>query len=163
MAHPSLSRYQFVFDVTTSSKLTTLLQIMATDLHGTAIETFWTGTSFLLSSAVFQPPIAALSHIFGRMAALTGCVICFLVGIIISGLAQNFTIMLVGRTIQGVGGGGVILLNDIIITDLVPMRLRGAYFGAIGGVWALGSVSGPIIGGALAYKATWVSTPAASE
>ena len=132
---------------------------MAADLHGTAIEAFWTGTSFLLTSAIFQPPIAALSHIFGRMPALTFCVTCFLIGIIISGLAHNFTVMLVGRTIQGVGGGGVILLNDIIITDLVPMRLRGAYFGIIGGVWALGSVSGPVIGGALAYKATWVSTP----
>ena len=67
--------------------------------------------------------------------------------------------MLLGRTIQGIGGGGIILLNDIIITDLVPMRLRGAYFGAIGGVWALGSVSGPVIGGALAEKISWVSFP----
>ena len=64
--------------------------------------------------------------------------------------------MLLGRTIQGVGGGGIILLNDIIMTDLVPMRLRGTYSGVIGGVWALGSVSGPVIGGALAYKASWV-------
>ena len=64
--------------------------------------------------------------------------------------------MLLGRTIQGVGGGGIILLNDIIMTDLVPMRLRGAYSGVIGGVWAFGSVSGPVIGGALAYKANWV-------
>lgn len=88
------------------------------------------------------------------MPALTFCVICFLIGFIVSGLARNFTVMLAGRTIQGVGGGGVILLNNIIITDLVPMRLRGAYFRAIGGVWALGSVSGPIIGGVLAYKAT---------
>ena len=71
--------------------------------------------------------------------------------------------MLVSRTIQGVGDGGVILLNDIVITDLVPLRLRGAYFGAIGGVWALGSVSGHEIGGALAYKAAWVSTFAAAE
>lgn len=97
------------------------------------------------------------------MPALTFCVICFLIGIIISGLARNFTVMLAGRTIQRVGGGGVILLNDIIITDLVHMRLRGAYFGAIGEVWALGSVSGPVIGGALAYKATWASTLAASQ
>ena len=97
------------------------------------------------------------------MPALTFCVTFFLIGIIISGLAKDFTVMLVGRTIQGVGGGGVILLNDIIITDLVPMRLRGAYFGAIGGVWAIGSVSGPVIGGALAYKATWVGTLASFE
>ena len=47
---------------------------MARDLHGTAIEAFWTGISFLLSLAISQPPIAASSHILGRMLALTFCV-----------------------------------------------------------------------------------------
>lgn len=130
---------------------------MGADLHGNAIEVFWTGTSYLLSSTVFLLPLGALSHIFGRTPVLIFCTICFLVGIIVSGFASNYTIMLLGRTIQGVGGGGIILLNDIIMTDLVPMRLRGTYSGVIGGVWALGSVSGPVIGGALAYKANWVS------
>lgn len=71
--------------------------------------------------------------------------------------------MLVGRTIQGVGGGGVILLNDVIITDLVPMRLRGNYFGIIGAIWGLGSVSGPVVGGVLAAKASWVSLPTPAQ
>lgn len=104
--------------------------------------------------------MGALSHIFGRKQVLTFCIISFMVGIIISSVARNFTVMLAGRTLQGVGGGGIILLNDIIITDLVPMRLRGAYFGMIGAVWAVGSVSGPVVGGALAYRASWVSFPA---
>jgi MFS family permease len=91
------------------------------------------------------------------MPALTVCIVFFLVGVIVSSVASTFTPMLVGRTVQGVGGGGIILMSDIIITDLVPMRLRGTYFGIIGGVWALGSVSGPVIGGALAYEASWVS------
>ena len=56
------------------------------------------------------------------MYALVFCAIVFLVGIIISSVAHDFTVMLVGRTIQGVGGGAIILLNDIVITDLVPMR-----------------------------------------
>jgi len=77
-------------------------------------------------------------------------------GIIISSVANDFTVMLLGRTIQGIGGGGVILLNDVIITDLVPMRLRGAYFGIIGAVWGFGSVSGPVVGGALSAKTSWV-------
>ncbi|EOD43394.1 putative mfs multidrug transporter protein [Neofusicoccum parvum UCRNP2] len=131
------------------------LPIMAEHLNGSAIEAFWTGTSFLLSSSVFQLPIGALSEIFGRMYTLSGCIVFFLVGIIISSVSHGYTEMLVGRTLQGVGGGGIILLNDIVITDLVPMRQRGAYFGIIGGIWALGSVSGPVIGGALAYKASW--------
>ncbi|KAL5336139.1 major facilitator superfamily domain-containing protein [Aspergillus crustosus] len=131
------------------------LPILSQDLNGSAIEAFWTGTSFLLTSAVFQPPLAALSHIFGRMPVLTSCVMFFLIGIIISSVASSFTPMLIGRAMQGVGGGGIILMSDVIITDLVPMRLRGKYFGVIGAVWALGSVSGPVIGGALAYEASW--------
>ncbi|KAL3486595.1 major facilitator superfamily domain-containing protein [Aspergillus germanicus] len=131
------------------------LPLIAESLRGSAIEAFWTGTSFLLSSAVFQPPLAALSHIFGRMPVLTVCIVFFLVGVIVSSIASTFTPMLVGRAVQGVGGGGIILMSDIIITDLVPMRLRGTYFGIIGGFWALGSVSGPVIGGALAYEASW--------
>lgn len=100
--------------------------------------------------------MGALSHIFGRIPILMLCIVSFLVGIILSGCANNFKVMLLGRAIQGMGGGGIVLLNDIIITDLVPLRLRGMYFGIIGGVWALGSVSGPIIGGAIAYHASWV-------
>lgn len=132
---------------------------MAEDLNGTAIEAFWVGTSFLLTSAVFQPPIAALSHIFGRMPTLVFCIVAFIIGIIVSAVAQDFTAMLAGRTIQGIGGGGIILLNDVVITDLVPMRLRGAYFGIIGAIWGLGSVSGPVVGGVLASEASWVSIP----
>jgi MFS family permease len=101
--------------------------------------------------------LSALSNILGRMPVLTFCVSCFLVGIVISAVSSNFTIMLIGRVIQGIGGGGIILMNDILITDLVPLRLRGAYFGIVAGVWALGSVSGPVIGGVLAYKVNWVS------
>ena len=91
------------------------------------------------------------------MSTLTFCTTSFLVGIIISSVANDFTIMLLGRTIQGIGGGGIILLNDVVITDLVPMRLRGSYFGIIGAVWGLGSVSGPVIGGVLSEETTWVS------
>lgn len=90
------------------------------------------------------------------MPVLTFCVICFLAGIIVSARASNFTDMLIGRTIQGMGGGGIILMNDLLIADLVPLRIRGKYFGIIGGIWTLGSVSGPIIGGALAFDSDWV-------
>ncbi|KAI0904291.1 major facilitator superfamily domain-containing protein [Ustulina deusta] len=112
------------------------------DLGGTAIEAFWTGTSFLLASGVLQVPVGALSDIFGRMPVLFCSTLLFLIGIVLSAVAQDFTLVFAERHIQGVGGGGVILLNDLIITDLVPMRQRG-------------HVVGPVIGGSLAYKASW--------
>ena len=52
--------------------------------------------------------------------------------------------MLVGRSLQGVGGGGIIALSEIIVTDLVPLRVRGVWFGYLSSMWALGSVTGPV-------------------
>lgn len=80
----------------------------------------------------------------------------FMVGVIIAAVANNFTTLLVGRSIQGIGGGGLIALTEIVVTDLVPMRFRGQWFGIISGMWAIGSVSGPVIGGALSQNASWV-------
>ncbi|KAI9866654.1 MAG: hypothetical protein M1813_001206 [Trichoglossum hirsutum] len=138
-----------------ATSLSVALPIISEKLHGTAIQAFWAGTSFLLSSTVFQPSWALLSHIFGRKPLILAALVFFTAGSIISGLAHNFTVMLVGRTIQGVGGGGVIALTEVIVTDLVPLRERGKWFGFISGVWALGSVTGPVIGGAFSQNVSW--------
>lgn len=89
---------------------------------------------------------------------LTGLVF-FFVGVMVAALAKDFATLLVGRSIQGIGGGGLIALTEIVVTDLVPLRLRGQWFGIISGMWALGSVSGPVIGGAFAQNASWVRSP----
>lgn len=133
------------------------MQIIAQKLRGTAIEAFWSGTSFLLCSTIFQPNFASFSHIFGRKPMILTGLVFFLVGALVSALAKNFATLLVGRSIQGIGGGGLIALTEIVVTDLVPLRLRGQWFGIISGMWALGSVSGPVIGGAFAQNASWVS------
>lgn len=65
--------------------------------------------------------------------------------------------MLIGRSIQGVGGGGLISLSEVIITDLVPLRWRGQYFGILSAMWSVGSVTGPILGGGFSEKVSWVS------
>ncbi|KAK7959031.1 uncharacterized protein PG986_003885 [Apiospora aurea] len=138
-----------------STSVSVALPLMSHELRGSSLEAFWTGTAFLLASAVLQAPMGALSDIVGRMGVLLVCTFLFLVGLILAAVAQSFLLIFVGRAVQGIGGGGIILLNDIIVTDLVPMRDRGKYFGIIGGIWALGSVTGPVIGGALAFKVSW--------
>ena len=80
----------------------------------------------------------------------------FLAGAIVAAVASNFAILLVGRSLQGVGGGGLIALTEIVVTDLVPLRLRGKWIGVVTGTWSLGSVTGPIVGGAFAEKVFWV-------
>lgn len=69
--------------------------------------------------------------------------------------AQRFPLMLAGRSVQGLGAGGILALTDVLITDMVPLRYRGKYIALIGIVWAVGSVSGPILGGVFAERSTW--------
>ena len=76
-------------------------------------------------------------------------------GAIVGALAQSLTSLLVGRSIQGIGGGGILSLTEILITDLVPLRERGNWFGFQSLTWAVGSVTGPLVGGVFAQKVTW--------
>ncbi|KAJ4526078.1 hypothetical protein HRR83_001267 [Exophiala dermatitidis] len=82
------------------------LPVIAKKLHGTAIEAFWVGTSFLLASTVFQPNYGSFSHIFGRMPVIMVSIALFFIGVMMAGMAKNFDLLLAGRTIQGIGGGG---------------------------------------------------------
>lgn len=132
-----------------ATSLSVALARIATVLHGTAIEAFWAGTSFLLTATVFQPVIGSLSNIFGRKPLVLASLVFFFVGAIVASVAPSghgMGTLLVGRSIQGIGGGGIIVLSEIIPTDLVPLRQRGAYLSTIGAMWAVGSVSGPLIG-----------------
>jgi MFS family permease len=65
----------------------------------------------------------------------------FCVGAIVCAVAKDFTYMLVGRSIQGIGGGGIIALTEVVITDLIPLRWRGQYFGFLSAMWSIGSVT----------------------
>jgi MFS family permease len=110
----------------------------------------------LTSKLVFQPSFASFSNIFGRRPVILVAIALFLAGAIIAGVSNDFTHLLVGRSIQGVGGGGIIALTEVVVTDIVPLRHRGQYFGVFSGMWAIGSVSGPILGGAFSQNVTWV-------
>jgi MFS family permease len=137
------------------TSISVALPVIADELNGTAMEAFWSGTSFLLSCTVFQPVYAAFSHIFGRKALCLLAVTLFLLGTIVCGVAKDMMLMLIGRTIQGSGGSGIIALTNVLITDLVPLRNRGNWVGVLGAVWALGSVSGPVVGGAFSAPSLW--------
>lgn len=138
-----------------ATSLAVALPTVAKALNGSGIEAFWAGTSFLLTATVFQPSFASLSHVFGRQSVLLVALTFFTAGAIIGGVANNFTVLLVGRSIQGVGGGGMSALTYVIVTDMVSLKERGKWFGLITMQWALGSVLGPVIGGAFAEKVSW--------
>ncbi|OJJ95793.1 hypothetical protein ASPACDRAFT_81835 [Aspergillus aculeatus ATCC 16872] len=137
------------------TSISVALPTISQDLGGTAIEAFWTGTSFTLCSAVFQPVFSSLSDLFGRKPLVLVAIAWFTIGAIVAGVAHNFTHMLVGRSLQGIGGGGIITLTGILIADIVPLSARAKYFGMLSAIWSLGTVVGPVIGGCFAEKVTW--------
>jgi MFS family permease len=119
---------------------------MAQLLHGTAIKAFWSGTSYLLTSTIIQPIIGSFSHVFGGKPLVLVSIALFAIGIIIASVANNCTVLLFGRSIQGIGGGGIIVMSQIEVTDMVPLRVRGKYFSFISSMWASDSVTGPMLG-----------------
>lgn len=125
------------------------------EFGSTSNEGFWIGTSFLLSSVVFQPIFGSLSEIFGRKIFLLFSIFTFFFASILCATAKNATWLIGARTAQGVGGSGIIVLSEIIVQDIVPMRDRGIYNGIMGLVWALGTVVAPIIGGAFTTNVSW--------
>ncbi|OOF90935.1 hypothetical protein ASPCADRAFT_58232 [Aspergillus carbonarius ITEM 5010] len=137
------------------TSISVALPNMARELNGSAMEAFWSGTSFLLCSTVFQPFTATLSDLFGRRPIILASIGFFLAGSLGAGLAQSFTTILMGRCLQGVGGGGIAVLAEVVVTDLVPLRRRGNYYGVLSAMYSLGSVLGPILGGGFSENVTW--------
>ncbi|KAF8630504.1 hypothetical protein AX15_002875 [Amanita polypyramis BW_CC] len=115
----------------------------------------WVPAGFLLTSTVFQPLYGRFSDIFGRKAALAVSMIVFMVGNMISGFSKSISEMIVARAISGSGGGGIISICQIIISDVVSLRDRGKYQGIIGVIITTGYAAGPIIGAILAQDVTW--------
>ena len=118
--------------------LVSVLPTLAIDLHGYAEEAFWAGTSYLLSSAVFQPFIADLSEIFGRRQLIQASLLFFTAGSIICARAGNFRVLLAGRCLKGIGGGGIITMGQVVFADIVPLRQRAKWFALVLVAWALG-------------------------
>ncbi|KAI9695785.1 MAG: hypothetical protein M1836_006051 [Candelina mexicana] len=138
-----------------ATSLSIALPIVAKDLDGTSLESFWAGISFLLASVVFQPVCTSCSDIFGRKPVLYVCIGFFGLGSILFGIAQNMGVLILGRTIQGVGGGGLEALCEIILTDMTTLKERALWIGILGFVWAAGSVMGPLLGGAFSEYVSW--------
>lgn len=105
------------------------------------------------------------SEIFGRKYILLLAVAAFTLGSILAAVSHAFTLLLVGRSIQGIGGGGIMVLTEVLIADLIPLKERGKWFSIRSGTWALGTVTGPLIGGAFTQSAAswrwifWINLP----
>ncbi|KAM6485256.1 major facilitator superfamily domain-containing protein [Trichoderma sp. SZMC 28011] len=145
--------------------VTTSLPTITRDIGGSQ-EYVWVVNSFLFTSTVPQPLFGQISDIFGRRNPMIVAIALFGLGSGLAGGAQNPGMLIAARTIQGLGSGGLYVLSDIIVCDMVPPRHRGPYLSAILSTAAIGTTIGPIIGGALALKnwrwIFWLNLPAAA-
>ncbi|KAL8896246.1 MAG: hypothetical protein Q9207_007799 [Kuettlingeria erythrocarpa] len=117
-------------------------------------QSVWIANSFVLASTTVQPLIGQLSNIFGRRVPMLVSVVLFALGSGIAGGSSGVAMMIVGRTVQGLGSGGIFVLVDLITCDLVPLRERGKYLGLMLSTAAIGTTIGPLAGGGLA-QASW--------
>lgn len=115
----------------------------------------WVTTAYILASTVMLPVYGKLGDLIGRKGLFIGAIAIFTVGSIVGGLAPDMGWLISGRAIQGLGGGGLMILAQTIIADVVPARERGKYMGIMGGVFALSSVAGPLLGGWFTESIGW--------
>ncbi|KAH9933591.1 iron permease [Epithele typhae] len=138
-------------DVTAVS---TALPTITKDLNG-GEEFVWVGAAYNLAAAAILPFTGQLADIIGRRPIMLACVGFFFLGSLLCATAQNMHWLIAARTVQGIGGGGIINLASIITSDLVPLAERGLYQGLLVLTWAFAAGVGPVIGGSFAQKVTW--------
>lgn len=115
----------------------------------------WVVSAYLLTSTAFTPLFGKLADLRGRRAVLYSCVAVFLAGSLICALASTMAVLIVGRAIQGIGDGGLKAVGQTIIADVVPTRERPRYLQYTATLWAVSSIAGPVVGGALAENVHW--------
>jgi EmrB/QacA subfamily drug resistance transporter len=112
-------------------------------------------TSYLLASTVSTPLYGKLGDMIGRKPVFLAAILIFLAGSLLAGLTQSMGELIGFRALQGAGAGGLIVSAQAIIADIVPPRERGRYIGLIGGVFAVASVAGPLLGGFIVDNLSW--------
>jgi len=115
----------------------------------------WVITGYLLTATAVTPLYGKLADIYGRRLVIFSSIGIFLVGSVVCAIAPSMIFLVLGRGIQGIGGGGLIALAMTVIGDIVPPRERGLYQGYISGVWATASLAGPILGGFFSEHLHW--------
>lgn len=134
--------------------VSTALPTIVGDLGGLK-ELSWVVTGYILASTVSTPLWGKLGDQFGRKRLFITAIVVFLAGSALCGLSQSMRDLILFRALQGLGGGGLMVLAQAIVGDVVSARDRGRYQGWFGGVFAVASVIGPLLGGLFVDHLSW--------
>lgn len=159
----SVTRFWVIFAVLCSTLFTSCLDLtimvsshpVVTSYFHASNAASWLSTAFLLTYTSFPPLFGRLSDTIGRRGPYIFSIVVFTVGTVWCALAQSMTSFIIARAVCGLGAGGMGAMVAIIISDLVPIELRGTFQSYINVIFGLGTATGAAIGGFLADKLGW--------
>ena len=124
----------------------TALPTIVADLGGAGHQS-WVVTSYLLASTIITALVGRLGDLFGRKLIFQAAMTFFVIGSVLCGLSQSMAMLVGARALQGIGGGAITVTASALIGEVIPLRDRGRYQGALGAVFGVTTVIGPLLGG----------------
>lgn len=132
----------------------TALPTVVADLGGAGHQS-WVVTSYLLASTITTAIVGKLGDLFGRKRVFQVSILFFLAGSVLCGLSTSMSILVASRALQGIGGGAIMVTAMAVIGEVIPLRERGRYQGALGAVFGVTTVIGPLLGGYFTDQLSW--------
>ncbi|MBK0296441.1 MFS transporter, partial [Bacillus sp. S34] len=129
-------------------------QHLVGELGGVAHQA-WLTTGYLLASTIVMPVYGKFGDVLGRRNLFLIAIALFTIASAGCAFAGDFTQLVVFRAMQGLGGGGLMILSQAIIADIVPASQRGKYLGPLGAIFGLSAIGGPLLGGFFVDHLTW--------
>lgn len=154
----STQQHQNVWLVFSALVTTMLMSSLGQMIFSTALPTIvgelggveqmsWVITAFMVSMTIAMPIFGKIGDTLGRKWLYMSGIALFVIGSTVGGFADSMTALIIGRAIQGFGGGGMMVTSQAIVAEVIPARQRGKYMGILGAVFGLSSVLGPVLGG----------------